>query len=311
MARQVLAQSETRSGGARRRTALALALLTLVLVTGGAALANGGTRVSLAGYGYGYGYGHAPTVTTDAASLVTPTSATLNATVNPEGQTVTDCYFEYGRTEILGHRVPCEPSPGSGEGAVAVAAIIGGLEPNTTYHFMIVATNVDGTSYGSERTFNTLSGPLAPPMVAPPTAPTLSGLSQTAKTWREGNALAQISANESKTKKKLPIGTTFSFSLNEPASVTFTFTEPASGRKVGKKCVAQTKKNKHKHRCTRTAIAGALTFSAHAGTNRVRFDGLISRHKKLKPGNFTLLITATVSGKHSTTRTLNFTIANG
>ena len=144
----------------------------------------------------------------------------------------------------------------------------------------------------------------AAPVVAPLVAPIISGLSQTAKRWREGNALARISAS----KKKLPLGTTFSFSLNVAARVTFQFTQRASGRRVGKKCVAQTNKNKNKRRCTRTVIAGTLTFSAHAGTNKVRFQGRISKHKKLKPGSYALLVTAAASGKHSATRTLHFTI---
>ena len=56
-------------------------------------------------------------------------------------------------------------------------------------------------------------------------------------------------------------------------------------------------------------VAGTLTFSAHTGTNKVRFEGVVSRHKKLRLGSYTLLVTATASGKHSTTRTLHFTIA--
>ena len=143
---------------------------------------------------------------------------------------------------------------------------------------------------------------------AAPVAPSISisSLSETAKRWREGNALAHISAKKS--KKKLPLGTTFSFALNEPASVTFRFTERTGGRKVGKSCVAQTRKNKNKRRCTRTVIAGTLTFSAHAGTNKVRFQGRISKHKKLKPGSYALLVTAAASGKRSATRILHFTI---
>jgi hypothetical protein len=43
----------------------------------------------------------------------------------------------------------------------------------------------------------------------------------------------------------------------------------------------------------------------------VRFEGLISKHHKLKPSSYTLLVTATASGKHSTTRTLHFMIAEG
>jgi len=74
-------------------------------------------------------------------------------------------------------------------------------------------------------TSNTIA---AAPVALPLTAPVLSSLSETAKTWREGNALAHITAK----KKKKPVGTTFSFGLNEPASVTFAFTEPASGRMI-------------------------------------------------------------------------------
>ncbi len=141
-----------------------------------------------------------------------------------------------------------------------------------------------------------------------PTSPVVTSVSQSNRRWREGNALAQISAKRKK-KKKPPVGTTFSFVLNVPASVTFRFTEPAGGRRVGKKCVAQTRKNRHKRRCTRTVVAGTLTFSGVAGTNKVRFEGRIAKHKKLKPGSYTLLVTATASGKQAATRTLHFKIA--
>ncbi len=144
------------------------------------------------------------------------------------------------------------------------------------------------------------------PVPAATRAPTLTGVSQTHTTWREGSAQATFAR-----KQPPPLGTTFSFSLNEPASVELEFTESLSGRKVGKSCVAQTKKNAHKHRCTRTVIAGTLTFSAHAGVNKVHFDGLVSAHKKLEPGTYTLLVTATASGKQSTTSSLHFTIAKG
>jgi hypothetical protein len=140
-------------------------------------------------------------------------------------------------------------------------------------------------------------------------APTLSSLGQTNKTWREGNAVAKLSSIHTKGKKKLPLGTTFSFKLDQAAQVTFTFTKPAPGRKVGKRCVAQTPKNKRKRRCKRTVSAGVLTFAAHTGTNKVRFQGAISKRKKLKPGSYKLLVTATTAGKRSRTGTLSFTIA--
>jgi hypothetical protein len=102
----------------------------------------------------------APTVETGAASAVTGNSATLNATVNPDGGEVTACKFEYGPAdENFGSSVTCTSSPGSGESPVAVMAPITGLVPNTQYHFRIVATNATGTSRGSEALFKTLRVP--------------------------------------------------------------------------------------------------------------------------------------------------------
>ncbi len=186
-------------------------------------------------------------------------------------------------------------------GPVANGAAIetGTLGPHT---FTVNTTDSDGLNASQSVSYTVV----APPVVIP-LAPVLASLSESAKTWREGSLLAQISAG--KRKKKPPIGTTFSFTLNEAASVTFAFTRQAAGRRAGKKCVPQSRGNRHKPRCTRTVSAGTLTFSGRAGTNKVRFEGLISRQKKLKPGSYTLLVIATASGKRSTTRTLHFTIA--
>jgi hypothetical protein len=98
-----------------------------------------------------------PTVVTGAASAVTQTSATLNATVNPNGGTVSDCHFEYGPTEAYGSTAPCSSLPGSGESPVAVSASVTGLAASTTYHFRISATNAGGTGKGSDQTFTTLA----------------------------------------------------------------------------------------------------------------------------------------------------------
>jgi hypothetical protein len=150
--------------------------------------------------------------------------------------------------------------------------------------------------------------PVALPIMAPLSAPALSGLGETANRWREGNALAQNSSKKSSKKKKPPVGTTFSFNLNEAAIVTLQFTETTAGRGSGKTCVAQTKKNQSKHRCTRMIVAGTLTLSGYARANKVTFDGLLSNHNKLQPGSYTLTATATASGEHSTPATLHFTI---
>jgi hypothetical protein len=101
----------------------------------------------------------APTAVTGAASALTQTAATLNATVNPNGGEVSECKFQYGTSTSYGSSATCTPSPGSGTSPVAVSASVAGLAANTTYHFRIVATNAGGTSNGSDQAFKTLPPP--------------------------------------------------------------------------------------------------------------------------------------------------------
>ena len=90
----------------------------------------------------------APTVTTDPASSVTTTSATLNGTVNPNGASMT-YYFEYGPSSGYGSSTPVQ-SLGSGVSDVSVSAIITDLSNG---HYRIVSSNYSGTSYGDDVTF--------------------------------------------------------------------------------------------------------------------------------------------------------------
>jgi alpha-tubulin suppressor-like RCC1 family protein len=100
-----------------------------------------------------------PTVVTGDASSITQTEATLNGTVNPNGQAVTDCHFQYGTSTSYGLSAPCTPSPGSGGSPVTVSAQIADLPPNTTYHFRLVATSAGGTGYGQDAELSTLPEP--------------------------------------------------------------------------------------------------------------------------------------------------------
>jgi hypothetical protein len=50
-------------------------------------------------------------------------------------------------------------------------------------------------------------------------------------------------------------------------------------------------------------------FNGHAGTNKVRFLGRLSRSKRLKPGRYTLTVTAIDSaGNRSNAKTISFTV---
>ena len=96
-----------------------------------------------------------PVSKTEAASAIKTDQATLKATVNPEG-TNASYQFEYGKTSAYGSKVPVSAKAiGSGTSDVSVSEAIGGLEPSTSYHFRVVASNEVGTTNGEDATFRT------------------------------------------------------------------------------------------------------------------------------------------------------------
>jgi len=100
-----------------------------------------------------------PEATTDPASAVKATEATLNATVNPAGSSTT-YQFEYGMTTSYYSKAPASPgSVGSGADPVAKSQLLTGLKAETTYHFRVVAISGEGTVYGQDRTFSTIGPP--------------------------------------------------------------------------------------------------------------------------------------------------------
>ena len=121
-----------------------------------------------------------PTVVTKAGSSITATSATISATVNPNGGSVSECLLEYGTTTSYGSSAPCTPSPGAGESAVAVSAALSGLVANTSYHFRISATNTGGTSKGADETFKTTEAPTVAPTVVTKAATSVKSTTATA-----------------------------------------------------------------------------------------------------------------------------------
>jgi hypothetical protein len=96
-----------------------------------------------------------PSVTALTPSSLTQTSVTLNADVNPNNRKVTDCHFDYGNSSAYSASAQCKPMPGNGMSPVEVSAPIGGLSPNTVYHFRIVASTSAGASVGADQTFTT------------------------------------------------------------------------------------------------------------------------------------------------------------
>jgi len=236
-----------------------------------------------------------PRATTGQASHVSANGATVAATVIANAAAAT-VQFQYGTSTAYGSSTAQQIA--AGVTSVSMAAGLSSLSPGTTYHFRVIAQNPDGTSFGTDQTFTT------PTSAASIAAPVITNVTQSHRRWREGRQLASFSRGH----RRPPLGTVFSFTLNEPASVSFTFTQRVPGRKVNGRCAAPKRKNRHSRACRRTVTRGLLSFAGHAGTNRVSFQGRTSHSKKLEPGTYTLLITAAASGQQSAPERLSFTI---
>ena len=125
---------------------------------GGTAYGNDRTFTTLSTMGL-------PVVTTNPATNVSNSSATLNGSLDPHGLT-TSVHFQYGTTTNYGFTAAVQTQ--SGNTFRNVSANISGLTASTTYHFRIVATNSAGTTVGGDRTFITLSSTEPPVVITRP-----------------------------------------------------------------------------------------------------------------------------------------------
>jgi hypothetical protein len=110
----------------------------------------------------------APSATTLPASNITATSALLNGQINAHDK-VASWHFDYASDDEFGNN---GTYPHSTPGGVAQACFIvcvpllnqdvfvsdgaHNLSPKTVYHFRVVASNADGTTFGQDLTFKTL-----------------------------------------------------------------------------------------------------------------------------------------------------------
>jgi len=136
----------------------------------------------------------APTVLTSAATAVSSSAATLNGSVNANGQATT-YYFEYGKDTSYGSKTTVT-NAGSSSSTVTVSAGISGLQAGQTYHFRLDATNGAGTSLGADMSFTASS-------TAPAAAPIV--------TTRPATSLAPTSARLNGTVNPNGLATTYYF----------------------------------------------------------------------------------------------------
>ncbi len=99
-----------------------------------------------------------PSILATSALDVTSSSATLRARINPN-TFATSYRFEYGLSDCEASLCTSVPLGGrligSGHQPVSVTQAIAGLQPDTTYHYRVIAENSEDVSVGPERTLTT------------------------------------------------------------------------------------------------------------------------------------------------------------
>jgi hypothetical protein len=105
-----------------------------------------------------------------------------------------------------------------------------------------------------------------------------------------------------------PRGTTFRFTLSEPATVRINIRRAAKGRRRAGRCVKPRPSLRRARRCTRFVSVGTLTRSGTQGANSVRFTGRIGR-KALRPRRHRAVFRATdAAGNRSRPVRLGFRV---
>jgi hypothetical protein len=108
-----------------------------------------------------------PAVSTGGAEAVGQTAATLTGAVGPEGLQTTYS-FQYGTGSGYGSSWPLiAVSAGSGSAAQSVAVAVPNLAPGVTYHYRLVASNEDGTTYGADQALTTQGYPTSAVQATP------------------------------------------------------------------------------------------------------------------------------------------------
>src|SRR4051794_10691346 len=214
-----------------------------------------------------------PFARTGGATVLGSGAARVTGRLNGHAQ-ATSYRFEYGRGGGYGS-ANSPASAGSGITVVPVGARLSGLRPGTTYHYRLVGTNPTGSSAAGDATFTTL--PL----------PRVRGLRLRPRVWRGGSRLVHVAK-----KRRRPVGTRIGFSLNRRVHVRLRFFAVRPGRRVKGRCRRRTRGNRGARTCSRLRPAGRISFTGHRGRNRIRFQGRISKAKRLRPGRYRLTVTA-------------------
>jgi len=143
---------------------------------------------------------------------------------------------------------------------------------------------------------------LAPPPPAPPAGtaaipgspadlepPLARGLRVVPSSVRAAASGESVTAAQRKKRRPKKTGARVSYTLSEPAEVTFTVERSQPGRRVKRKCVAAKRKHRRRPACRRVvAVRGSFSHRGAEGTNAFRFTGRVGG-RRLRPGRYELI----------------------
>ncbi|MGH2851509.1 MAG: IPT/TIG domain-containing protein [Solirubrobacteraceae bacterium] len=130
-----------------------------------------------------------------------------------------------------------------------------------------------------------------PASVGTATVPTLTDIRQSTGSWIEGSKLPRLGTAGATG------GTSFTFVLSEPATVTFAFALELAGRRSHGHCATVRADSTAKPDCEVAVAAGRISLAARSGTNVLHFDGRISKSRRLRPGNYVVAVAASSAGR--------------
>ncbi len=122
-----------------------------------------------------------PALTTGGVSEVTQSTAKLSGTVDTEGEHSSGYGFDLGIDANYSQAYLVGSAEAGLTGPQTITQTVEGLQPGTTYHYRLFATNTDGTTHSADATFTTagppnpstvldvLTVPAATPLIATPT----------------------------------------------------------------------------------------------------------------------------------------------
>jgi phosphodiesterase/alkaline phosphatase D-like protein len=120
-----------------------------------------------------------PVATTDPATDVASTSATLNGKVTPNDDAGASFRFEWGTTTAYAGTPQPTGSVPAGDTPQAVSQPLTGLTPATTYHFRLCADNgppISGSDCGGDQSFRTPGAPVVSTLAPSPVSKNIATL---------------------------------------------------------------------------------------------------------------------------------------